>query len=100
MTLNALRVRIGDPAFFALLKDWVSAHQDSTGTTAQFIALAEQESGLDLASFFDAWLFSRTKPPATPGNGVPAGVAGVVRPVPKSLPAIDAAHAMLTGSRG
>jgi aminopeptidase N len=80
MTMNALRVRIGDPAFFALIKDWPAAHQDGTGTTAQFVALAEQESGIDLTSFFDAWLFSGTKPAATPANGVPAstppGVGG------------------------
>jgi aminopeptidase N len=100
MTLNALRVRIGDPAFFALLKDWAGSHLHSTGTTAQFIALAEQESRLDLTSFFTTWLFSPTKPAATAGNGVPAHVAGAVHAAPKSLPALRAAHALLTGSRG
>jgi aminopeptidase N len=98
MTLNALRVRIGDTAFFSLLQDWVSAHHGGTATTAQFIALAESESGLDLTSFFDAWLFSGTKPAPTVANGFPPGFSparvAAARP-PASLSAITAAGALL-----
>ena len=105
MTLNALRVRVGDPAFFALLKHWVVQHHDGTASTQQFIALAEQESGLDLTAFFDAWLFGGSRPAPTAANGFPPGfvaAASTARspagPPPASLGAITAAHALFTGS--
>jgi aminopeptidase N len=31
-------------------------------TTADFIAVAERDSGQDLAHFFDVWLFQPVKP--------------------------------------
>jgi aminopeptidase N len=98
MTLNALRVRIGDTAFFSLLQDWVSAHHGGTATTAQFIALAESESGLDLTSFFDAWLFTPAKPAPTVANGFPPGFSpaqAAAARAPASLPAITAAGSLL-----
>ena len=36
-----------------------------TGTTAQFIALAERVSGQQLDDLFDAWLFTGSKPTVT-----------------------------------
>jgi aminopeptidase N len=105
MTLNALRVRVGDLVFFALLKHWVVLHHDGTASTQQFIALAEQESSLDLTTFFDAWLFSGSRPAPTVANGFPPGfvaAASTARapagPPPASLGAITAAHAFFTGS--
>ena len=44
MTLEALREKIGDLAFFQLLKDWATQNRYSNVTTPQFIALAEQKS--------------------------------------------------------
>lgn len=63
-TLHALRVKIGDDAFFALAKAWVVRHGGSTATTADFIALAQEVSGQDLASFFDVWVYQPPKPTA------------------------------------
>jgi aminopeptidase N len=63
MTVHALRVTVGDDAFFRILREWVTAHRFSTGTTAQFVALSERVSGLDLGPFFDAWLDGKVKPP-------------------------------------
>ena len=31
-------------------------------TTTEFIALAEQQSGMDLQHFFDVWLYQPDKP--------------------------------------
>jgi len=62
MTLEALREKIGDLAFFQLLNDWATQNRYGTVTTPQFIALAEQESEMDLTSFFDAWIFQDAKP--------------------------------------
>jgi aminopeptidase N len=62
MTLQALRVKLGDRTFFRLLRHWLAAHRYGNGTVRQFIALAERESGRDLGHFFDVWLFRPAKP--------------------------------------
>src|SRR4029078_7667910 len=63
MTVHALRVTVGDEDFFRILREWVIAHRFSTGTTAQFVALAERVSGRTLGPLFDAWLDGTVKPP-------------------------------------
>jgi len=62
MTLEALREKIGDPTFFQLLRTWAAQHRYGNVTTAQFITLAEQLSGMDLGHFFDVWLYQPDKP--------------------------------------
>jgi aminopeptidase N len=64
MTLQQLRVTVGDPAFFRILRAWPAAHRYGNGDTAQFIALAEKISGRDLGPLFQAWLYTPTKPAA------------------------------------
>lgn len=61
-TLHALRVKVGDEAFFAATAEWVERYDDGTGTTEDFIAVFEEESGQDLTEFFDIWLFKPEKP--------------------------------------
>jgi aminopeptidase N len=63
MALHALRRDVGDSAFFTILKRWAADRAGSTGTTAQFQALAEQISGKQLDSLFQAWLYGTTRPP-------------------------------------
>jgi aminopeptidase N len=62
MTLQMLRERIGDNAFFRLLPAWTSAHRYGNATTEQFIALAEKISGQQLDDLFNTWLFTPGKP--------------------------------------
>ena len=62
MTLQALRVKIGDNAFFRLLRSWYAKYKYGNATTADFIALAEHVSGQELSAFFDVWLFQSGKP--------------------------------------
>jgi aminopeptidase N len=62
MTLQALREKIGDAKFFALLKAWTATYRYGNATTPQFIALAEQMSGQDLGAFFQTWLYTPRKP--------------------------------------
>src|SRR5262245_31264538 len=64
MTLEALREKIGDDTFFTVLRDWATLNRYGNVTTAQFIDLAEQRSGLDLKHFFDVWLYQPDKPTA------------------------------------
>jgi aminopeptidase N len=62
MTLQALRVKIGDGAFFVLLRSWVAQHRHGNASIAQFRALAERISGRDLGDFFRVWLYRLGKP--------------------------------------
>jgi aminopeptidase N len=62
MTLQALRVKIGDDRFFALLRGWVARYGGGTAGTADFIALAEKLSGQRLGPFFRTWLYEPGKP--------------------------------------
>jgi aminopeptidase N len=66
MTLQALREKIGDLAFFQLMKGWAQQNRYGNVTTAQFIALAERLSGQDLTQFFKVWIFQADKP--APGS--------------------------------
>jgi aminopeptidase N len=63
MTLHALRTRIGDRAFFRLLREWTAENRYGNVRTADFVALAERISGQDLDAFFAAWLTGTSPPP-------------------------------------
>jgi aminopeptidase N len=63
MTVQALRMTVGDGAFFRILRAWAAEKRDGNGTTAEFIALAERVSGKSLRALFDAWLYQKSKPP-------------------------------------
>ena len=62
MTLQALRVKIGDAVFFPMMRKWYADNRDSNVTTEDFIALAESASGQQLDAFFDVWLYQSGKP--------------------------------------
>lgn len=64
-TLHALRVQVGDEAFFAGAQLWLSRYDDSAATAEDFQAVFEEVSGQDLGEFFRTWLFDQVKPPAT-----------------------------------
>jgi aminopeptidase N len=66
MTLQALREKVGDFAFFNLLRTWATQNRYDTVTTPQFIALAERLSGQDLTQFFKVWIYQADKP--APGS--------------------------------
>jgi len=66
LTLQALREKIGDFAFFSLLRTWATQNRYGTVTTPQFIALAEKISGQDLTQFFKVWIYQAEKP--APGS--------------------------------
>jgi len=73
MTVQALRNRISKSDHKTLLKKWQNKHEYDDAGTKKFIKLAEKVSGEDLTTFFDAWLYSSDKPPATDEYGVPPG---------------------------
>jgi aminopeptidase N len=56
LTLHAVRLTVGDDAFFELLRAWVAAHSGGSVTTEEFRAFAAESTGADLGALFDAWL--------------------------------------------
>jgi aminopeptidase N len=64
-TLQALRVEVGDEAFFAGARLWLERYDDFSATSEDFQAVYEEASGEDLDDFFQIWLRDTVKPPAT-----------------------------------
>jgi aminopeptidase N len=62
MTLQALRERIGDKAFFRLLPAWTRTHRYGNANTGEFVRLAEKISGQNLDDLFQKWLYTTGKP--------------------------------------
>jgi aminopeptidase N len=62
MTLQALRVKVGDPVFFDILRRWYRDNRYGNVTTAEFISFAERVSGQQLDEFFQVWLYQPGKP--------------------------------------
>jgi aminopeptidase N len=75
LTLHALRLRVGDEAFFTILRTWTARFHNGNATTEDFIALAEEISGEQLNDFFDAWLFSPALPALPSPRDAAAGAA-------------------------
>jgi len=64
--LQALRLTIGDTAFFAGAKAWVADHMDSAASTDDFQATMEAASGRDLDDFFATWVHAPDRPETFP----------------------------------
>ena len=62
LTLHALRMTIGDDAFFASVRKYVDDFGGKSVTTADFVQIVESVSGADLEDFFDSWLFGTPMP--------------------------------------
>ena len=56
LLLHDLREQLGDETFFVLLQEWAARYRHGNGSTAEFIALAEEVSEQNLDAFFDDWL--------------------------------------------
>ncbi len=56
VTLHALRRTVGDDAFFEGLRAWVVRYRDGSATTADFQAVMEDISGIDLDAFVADWV--------------------------------------------
>ncbi|HET8628790.1 MAG TPA: M1 family metallopeptidase [Thermomicrobiales bacterium] len=66
MTLQALRVRVGDATFFTILRTYADRYRQGNATTADFIRVASAVSGQDLTAFFHDWLYATNPPPMPP----------------------------------
>ncbi|GAB08536.1 putative aminopeptidase [Gordonia araii NBRC 100433] len=63
LTLHALRLRIGDDAFFALLRHWTEKHRYGSVSTEDFTTLAADHSNEALTDLWRAWLHAPELPP-------------------------------------
>ena len=68
LTLHALRAKVGDPAFFALLRSWVADHRHGTVTTGEFREHARRFAPGPVDDLLTAWL-DRPALPALPVFG-------------------------------
>ncbi|MFG6403455.1 M1 family aminopeptidase [Microbacterium sp. P04] len=59
---EALRIAIGDDAFFATLKEWQVRYAGQSKTGADLKALAQELSGRDLTAFYQDWILDADKP--------------------------------------
>ena len=60
--LHALRLTIGDTAFWKVIRQWAARPAMVPVSTADLLALSEKVSGQQLDALFDAWLYQPTKP--------------------------------------
>jgi len=67
MTAHALRLEVGDQAFFEILSAWTKEYRHGNATTEDFITLSEQVADQELDALFDDWLYSPVRP-AHPGR--------------------------------
>ena len=62
MTLQALRLEVGDEDFFLVLRAWAQRNRYGVVSTADLVRLAEQVSGEQLDDLFRTWLYTAGKP--------------------------------------
>jgi len=63
LVLHALRAQVGDEAFFQIIKTYYARYAGGNARTENFIAIAEEISGQNLAALFDLWLYQEELPP-------------------------------------
>jgi len=63
LTLHALRLELGDEAFFELLRTYAGELAYGNSSTEIFVAYAEEAAGRDLTDFFQGWLYDEQMPP-------------------------------------
>lgn len=62
LALAVLRDGLGDEIFLQILQRWASDNAGTSGTTAEFVALAQEISGQDLTAYANAWLYGTVRP--------------------------------------
>jgi aminopeptidase len=63
LTLHALRLAMGDKAFFAMLREWVAAHVHGSVTTEEFTEHASRYHDAEaVTQLLDEWLWGATLP--------------------------------------
>ena len=58
----ALRKKLGDEKFFAVLKQFVAQHAYGNASAHDWVEISSKVAGSDMKPFFDAWLYGDTEP--------------------------------------
>lgn len=61
-TLHALRLKVGDEAFFEIIRTYYGQFQMGNARIEDFISVAEAVSGQNLRDFFNGWLYTHQVP--------------------------------------
>ncbi|MGK8521673.1 M1 family metallopeptidase [Nocardia asteroides] len=69
LTLHALRLELGDSAFFDLLREWTIRYRHASVTTEEFTDLAGHYSLVPLRPLWDSWLRTERLPQLPPYGG-------------------------------
>lgn len=86
LALHALRLTIGDEAFFGILRAWTSRWGGRAAKTTHFLALCEELSGSEAVAVLEHWLDDTVVPRLPEGPDVAPAVlsaaleAGAPRP--------------------
>ena len=91
MTLQALRMQVGDEDFFKILRTWATSRKGETGSTRQFIRLAERISGEELDDLFDEWLSAGRPASLPPPSEPPVAARGTASVSATSLAGLPVA---------
>jgi aminopeptidase N len=67
LTVHTLRLRLGESAFFTMLREWTTANKYGTVTTDAFTSLAQKHSPRPLEDDVNAWLY-QTRLPELPSS--------------------------------
>jgi aminopeptidase N len=59
---HELRRRIGDDAFWSMVRAWPSVHDNSGATREDYFDWVEKTTGEELTAFFDEWINGDTTP--------------------------------------
>ena len=62
LVLHMLRHVVGDAAFFQGMRDYYATFAGSNASTQDFRGVMQNDSGKDLASFFDQWVYNSVEP--------------------------------------
>ncbi|MET8584423.1 M1 family metallopeptidase [Streptomyces collinus] len=90
LAIQALRDKVGDKAFFAILKGWPRDHAYGNASVTDFRRYAERVSGKKLSALFDTWLFQPVKPGASAARAASLAPAGAAVAQPRSWKRIAA----------
>ncbi|MFK4791756.1 M1 family metallopeptidase [Microbacterium sp. ZW T5_56] len=80
LTLHAVRLTVGDERFFEILRAWTRRFAHATAKTDDFVALAEEVSGVTVTDLLHAWLNEEKLPPLPTVSGAhePAPLTEVI----------------------
>lgn len=66
VVFHALRLKVGETAFFQILRTYLTRYSYGNASPNDFIAIAEEVSGQKLKGLFDTWLNTATVPSLAP----------------------------------